>query len=275
MSLIDKTLWYVESHLDRDIQLSDIARAVGVGRFHITRLFGLVTGLPLMTYVRARRLSEAARHVITSNDILSVAIGAGYGSHEAFSRAFRAQFGLSPKALRQTGSLAHLTLMEPIDVTQAHPLPAQTPKRLKAPAIVFAGLTGHYTTDSTGGIAGQWQKFREHLGQIEGQKGEIYYGISWNFAGMGEFDYMAAAEVDGDNDLPEGFTRLKTAAHDYAVFTHDGHVSGISNFWRHIYESWLPEAGLRPINAPNFERMDDRFNYRTGTGVVEVWIPVG
>ncbi|ESQ74882.1 AraC family transcriptional regulator [Asticcacaulis sp. AC402] len=274
MSLIRKILWYVERHLDQNISLADIARHAGVGRFHTTRLFAVATGWPLMAYVRARRLSQAARQLNTAPDILSVAVAAAYGSHEAFSRAFRAEFGLSPKVLRQSGNLAQLKLTEPLIVTEVQPLPVQSPRRVKAPALVFAGLSEHYSKDNLTGIPALWQRLHPHYGQIDGQKGGLAYGISYNFTNQNEFDYMAAVEIEGDPDLPEGFARLKVAAHDYAVFEHRGHVAGIANTWRHVYEHWIPAAGVEPINAPCFERMDERFDGRTGTGVIEIWIPV-
>ncbi|ESQ90716.1 hypothetical protein ABAC460_07760 [Asticcacaulis sp. AC460] len=274
MSLIRKILWYVERHLDQALSLSDIARHAGVGRFHATRLFAYATGWPLMAYVRARRLSTAAKALTTVPDILTVAVASGYGSHEAFSRAFRAEFGLQPKALRQSGNLAQMTLTEPLIVTEVQPLPVQTPRHVKASAMTFAGLNEHYNKDNLTGIPALWQRFHPYYGQIDGQKGGLAYGISHNFSDLNAFDYLAAVEVEGDADLPKGFTRLKVAAHAYAVFEHRGHVSGITNTWRHIYEHWIPASGIRPIQAPCFERMDERFDGRTGNGIIEIWIPV-
>ncbi|PTS87536.1 AraC family transcriptional regulator [Caulobacter sp. HMWF009] len=273
VSLTAKIIWYVEAHLDQDLTLNRIARGVGAGPFHVARVFALTCAMPVMAYVRARRLSLAARLLRPETDILSVAVSAGYGSHEAFSRAFRAQFGISPKTFRQTQDLTTLRLMEPLTMTASHTLPVQAPRMEKAPAMTFGGLNASYRLANLAGIPGQWQKFRTWQGQIEAQTGEASYGISHNFAGEDRFDYMCAVEIGG-GELPEGFTRLRIAAHTYAVFTHEGHVSGIGNTWHHIYDSWLPAAGLKPGNAASFERMDDRFDSRTGSGVIEIWVPV-
>ena len=54
-----------------------------------------------MRYARARRLTEAARVLAKgAPDILNVALEADYGSHEAFTRAFRDHFGMTPEAVR-------------------------------------------------------------------------------------------------------------------------------------------------------------------------------
>ncbi len=73
----------------------------GVSRFHMVRAFAAATGLSVMRYVRARRLSEAARALADgAPDILALALEADYGSHEAFTRAFRDHFGVTPEAVR-------------------------------------------------------------------------------------------------------------------------------------------------------------------------------
>ncbi len=276
MSLIRKIVWYVEGNLGRAIGLSDIARATGASRFHITRLFAVTTGRPLMAYVRARRLTEAARSMMAGGDatLLEVALGAGYNSHEAFTRAFQAEFGLSPKRLRQSGDCAALPFTEPLVMTDLNPLPAQTPRLTDAPAMIFAGLARTYSFSNLSAIPGQWQAFRDYFGHIDGQKGGAAYGVSFNYRPDG-IDYMSSVEVDGSGTLPAEFTTVKAERGRYAVFEHTGHVSGISDTWRHIYDEWLPAAKLSPRNSPSFERMDERFDGRTGNGIVEIWIPVG
>ncbi|TGT97346.1 AraC family transcriptional regulator, partial [bacterium M00.F.Ca.ET.163.01.1.1] len=85
MNPTEKALWFVESHLPDAISLDDVATSSGVSRFHVTRAFGAATGRSVMGYMRARRLSEAARKLAGgAPDILSVALDVGYGSHEAF-----------------------------------------------------------------------------------------------------------------------------------------------------------------------------------------------
>jgi AraC family transcriptional regulator len=96
VSVTSKALRYIESHLSGDLSLDAIADAVGVSRFHLSRAFGLTVGSALASYVRARRPSQAARTLVAGpRDILTVALDAGYGSHEAFTRAFRQHFSLT------------------------------------------------------------------------------------------------------------------------------------------------------------------------------------
>src|SRR5215470_14995852 len=101
MNPVGKALWYIESHYAGDVSLDDIAAVGGVSRFHMSRAFAVGTGTSISRYVRGRRLTEAARKLADgAHDILSVALDVGYGSHEAFSRAFRDQFGVTPESVR-------------------------------------------------------------------------------------------------------------------------------------------------------------------------------
>src|SRR5262249_5593041 len=111
MSLTDEALWIIDRNLDGELSLGSIARACGVSRFHMAHAFGPTTGAPAMDYVRPRRLSEAAHQLAAgASSILEVALEAGYGSHEAFSRAFRARFGVTPEAVRKRRATEGLPL---------------------------------------------------------------------------------------------------------------------------------------------------------------------
>src|ERR1700682_2006497 len=75
MNPAQKALWYIESHLADELTLDEIAAIAGISRFHMVRAFAAATGLSVMRYVRARRLSEAARALAGgAPDILTVAL---------------------------------------------------------------------------------------------------------------------------------------------------------------------------------------------------------
>src|SRR5450755_832736 len=117
MNPAQKALWFIESHLARELTLDEIAGVAGISRFHMVRAFAAATGLSVMRYVRARRLTAAARALAHgAPDILTVALDADYGSHAAFTRAFRDQFGVTPEAVRAARCVDQLKLQEPIQM---------------------------------------------------------------------------------------------------------------------------------------------------------------
>lgn len=279
MHISNKALWYIESHLaGGDLSLAAIANACGgVSQFHLSRAFPAATGLPLGAYARGRRLTEAAKALATgAPDILTLALDAGYGSHEAFTRAFRAQFGVTPQEVRERGSAAGLTIQEAISMANENTgaAPLQPVRIEQKDAILIFGLSQRHAA-SNSGIPAQWGRFVPYLGTIRNQTGGSTYGVVCNTDGESAgCDYICGVEVTSFPDEPADFTRLRIPPQTYAVFEHKGHVSGVGATWASIWNHALPEAGLQAADGPSFERYGARFDGRTGLGGFEIWIPV-
>lgn len=275
MDPVLKALWSVESHSREPVTLESIARSCRVSAFHLTRAFAAATGLSLMRYVRARRLTEAARRLAEgAADILAVALDAGYGSHEAFTRAFRDQFDLTPEQVRAQAHTDNLLLVEPIIMSATPATELEPPRFENFRPILFAGLVARYDCQSPAGIPDQWQVFGPDIGRIPGQVGQIAYGVIYNFDSDGSFDYMSAVEVSGPSDLPKGLTTLHVPARKYAVFYHRGHIAGIRGTMSAIWGQWLPKSGHKAFEGPTLERYGPEFDPRTGIGGLEIWVPI-
>jgi AraC family transcriptional regulator len=272
-----KALWYIESHLGDALTLDEIAAIGGVSRFHMVRAFAAATGLSVMRYVRARRLSEAARALAGgAPDILNLALEADYGSHEAFTRAFRDHFGVTPEAVRAASCVDKLRLQEPIMMDSKLTENLQAPRFETGKAMLVAGVGERYNhaNGGTAAIPGQWQRYHQKVDEIPDRVGNVAYGVCCNGDDSGNFDYIAGVEVSDFSNLPREFSRVRIPEQKYAVFTHSEHISTIRRTVNTIWNHWLPESGLCVADAPNFERYDERFDPATGSGGLEIWVPV-
>ena len=276
MNPAQKALWFIESHLASPLTLDEIAGVGGISRFHMVRAFAAATGLSVMRYVRARRLSEAARALAGgAPDILSLALEADYGSHEAFTRAFRDHFGVTPEAVRGMACLDHIKLQEPILMDSTLTDNLQAPRFATGKALLVAGIGERCNHDNGGaGIPNQWQRFHREVAGIPDRVGKVAYGVCCNGDDSGNFDYIAGVEVADYSDLPREFARVRIAEAKYAVFTHADHISTIRRTVNTIWNHWLPASGLKLADAPNFERYDENFDPLTGNGGLEIWVPV-
>jgi AraC family transcriptional regulator len=228
-----------------------------------------------MRYVRARRLSEAARQLAHgAGDILRIALDAGYGSHEAFTRAFRDHFLLTPEQVRAQGHINNPQFVEAIAMNSAPVLDLAPPRFETSQPMLLAGLVERYECQSPAGIPDQWQRFNPYLGNIPGQVGKTAYGVSYNFDGDGNFDYMSGVEITAASDQPKALNTLQVPAQRYVVFTHKGHVAGIRATFAAIWSKWFPESGEQAVNGPTLERYGAEFNPVTGMGGFEIWIPI-
>jgi AraC family transcriptional regulator len=275
MNPAQKALWFIESHLARELTLDEIAAIGGVSRYHMVRAFAAATGLPVMRYVRARRLSEAARALAGgAPDILGVALDADYGSHEAFTRAFREYFGITPDAVRAQRRLDTLKLQGPITMDSTVLDNLAPPRFETAKPFLVAGIGERYSCETSAAIPGQWQRFNEIADEIPDRVGAVAYGVNCNGDDSGNFDYIAGVEVSDFSDLPRKFARVRIPETRYAIFSHREHVSTVRRTMNTIWNQWLPASGLIVADAPIYERYDEKFDPLTGNGGFEIWIPV-
>src|SRR3954451_19885876 len=104
ISALNRLVDVVEENLTEDFDVNGLARALGTTEYHLRRMFSSLAGMPLSEYVRRRRMTIAAAEVVRGEEnLLSVAVRHGYGSTEAFGRAFRAVHGAGPGEVRRTG----------------------------------------------------------------------------------------------------------------------------------------------------------------------------
>ena len=277
MNPAQKALWYVESHLAESLTLDEIASVGGVSRFHKVRAFAEATGMSVMRYVRARRLTKAARALAKgAPDILTLALEADYGSHEAFTRAFRDHFGLTPEQVRAATCLDKLALQEPIMMDSTPTANLAPPRFATAKAMLVAGVGERYNHCNSGGanIPSLWQRFHQEIGNVPDRIGNVAYGVCCNGDDSGNFDYIAGVEVADFTSLPREFARVRIPEQRYVVFTHAEHISTIRRTVSAIWNQWLPQSGLTVADAPNFERYDEKFDPATGNGGLEIWVPV-
>lgn len=270
MGATGRALWYIESHYATPLALADIARAVGLSPFHLSRLFQAGTGTSIVRYLRGRRLSEAARHLAQgAGDILAVALAAGYASHGTFTRAFTEQFGQTPERVR-AGGLDGIALVEAIKLDHTAQPCAARPQVTRAGPLRIAGINARYSTATVAGIPAQWQR----LALAHPAPSAVSFGICHNGDADGHFDYLAGIPCQPGHTPPPGWHTLDIPPRDYLVAWHAGHISTIRATWRWLLDVHLPAAGLHLANAPDLERYDARFDDRTGHGGVEIWLPL-
>ncbi|WP_442604348.1 helix-turn-helix transcriptional regulator [Paenibacillus sp. KN14-4R] len=98
---IQTALQFIEQHLKNELDLTTIAHHAAISKYHFHRMFHGYMGMTLANYIRKRRLSNAASELITSNRrILDVALDYQFESQEAFSRAFKRMFQMTPGQYR-------------------------------------------------------------------------------------------------------------------------------------------------------------------------------
>jgi len=93
---------YIHQHFTEDITLEDICEAAMYSRWYAFGIFKEMFGKTPFEYIRALRLTRAARNIKNDFDanILDIAVKAGFASHEGFTKAFSSRFGVNPSKYR-------------------------------------------------------------------------------------------------------------------------------------------------------------------------------
>lgn len=87
---------------DEEITLTSLANELGYSKFHITKRFKSFTGMTFRKYLGLRKLTYSVMELRdTGSRIIDIAIKYGFCSQEAFSRAFKNSYGLTPKEYRK------------------------------------------------------------------------------------------------------------------------------------------------------------------------------
>lgn len=274
MKATNKAIWYIENHYRDQVSLDALAEVAGVSRYHLSRMFCYAVGQPISRYIRLRRLSTAAIALAAGeSDILNLALSIGYGSHEAFSRAFKDHFSKTPEHVRAEGHTNDLNLTEAISMEQSKATTLATPRFEKLHDLTVVGISRYYPFEKVGEIPDQWQSFAPMIPQVASGGLPATYGVIYN-GGDDSFDYLSGVELPAGIQAPKGMVSLNVPAQSYAVFWHAGHVATLRETCDAIWSDWLPSSDKAVVEAPWFERYGDQFNPTTGSGGLEVWIPI-
>jgi AraC-like DNA-binding protein len=98
---VTRVVRMIDRHPDTALTLRSLSHAAGLSPYHFLRTFERVTGITPHQYVLRARLREAAMRLAGDDEkVLDIALGCGFGDVSNFNRAFRTEFGVSPRTFR-------------------------------------------------------------------------------------------------------------------------------------------------------------------------------
>ncbi|MFI5200863.1 MAG: GyrI-like domain-containing protein [Candidatus Kapaibacterium sp.] len=139
-----------------------------------------------------------------------------------------------------------------------------------------------YTADGIPSIREAWAEFGKRSGEIRHARLPGVYGIEdysrdfdMNKGGFPKYYYIAGYEVERAEDIPAGMTGKEIAAANYAVFTYNGPIDGLHEFFGFIYGEWMPKSGysMDPKLSLDFEYYSEP-NMDMSNVRVEIWVPI-
>ena len=268
-----RALVHIQSHLDDALTLDELASVACFSRFHFHRVFRALTGEGVHEHVRRLKLERAAQRLkLQEQPVTDLAFEAGYESHEAFTRAFHAMFGISPSDFRNSRQPApEPSGFHPPDYGAPAPIDIKT---LAPQQIVFLRHVGPYDqVGATWGRLAMWAGMRGLIGPAS-----RFLGVSWDdpeITPPEKLRYDAAITLSRAIP-PEGeFGVTELAGGEYATLLHKGPYEGLSASYRVIFGGWLPASGRELRDAPCFEHyLNSPQNARPEELLTVIHVPV-
>ena len=248
---------YIQQNLDRDLPLEELAKESYFSEYHFHRIFRAVVGEPLKEYIRRLRLERAASHLKhTSNSIIQIAFDAGYQTHEAFTRAFKATFGCSPSGFRSGNGMV-VQHQSDINNRECSPDKGDTPmkvdiKNIEQMRVAFVRHVGPYDQ-----VGKAWDRLCMHLGKAGHLgAGSQFIGICYDdpdVTAPEKIRYDACITVD-ESFEPEGDVAVQTiGGGEYAVTTHFGPYNTLGQTYQKLFGQWLLQSDHELRSQPCME----------------------
>ncbi|WP_030258357.1 AraC family transcriptional regulator [Streptomyces violens] len=280
---LNEALEHIESHLDQQIEMAEPARIAMTSEYHFRRMFSALAGIPLSEYVRRRRLTVAGAEVLAGErTLLEIAVRYGYGSGEAFARAFRAMHGVGPGEARRTGAalrsqprMSFRLTVEGKSSMRYRVIEKEdfrvVGKKVRVP-LVHEGVNPAIAEF----IRGIDRETIRRITALSDQQPEGIVGVSDNLdpsrAEGTELDYYHGV-VTGTAAVPEDLDALTVPAGPWAVFESSGPFpQALQHLWRDVFTQWFPSNPYQ--SRPGPEILRTRLSQDGTQADAELWIPV-
>lgn len=242
---------HVAAHPDGDHDLDRLAAIACFSPWHFHRIYRALMGETVADTSRRVRLHRAAGALVRGDaPVAEIARQAGYGSAEAFARAFAAAHGVTPAAYRAGGAL--------------HPLPGATPTQEEPdmydvqirtlPPLTTAALrhVGPYMEiGATFERLFAWAAARHLVGPQCRMLG-VYYDDPESVA-PAQCRSDACLVVADTQALDGEVRRVTVAGGLYAGIVHKGPYAELEKAYRWLFGTWLPGSGHEPADQPPVE----------------------
>lgn len=280
-----RVLEHVDRHLERQIGVAELADVAHFSAFHFHRVFTAWMGETVADYIRRRRVETAASRLASQPDVtvLQAALAAGFGSAEAFTRAFKLRFGVAPTAWRRAQQDSKIGQADRKEGQAAQdgtghdgasnhhrePIMIEASIVERNPVhVAYLRKTGPYGPE-LGRFWGEtvypWMATNNLLGLPR-------YGICLDdptVTAPQQCRYDAAVEVAPDRMLSGNPMRTVIPGGRYAVHKFRGPVDEVPGAWLALTRDWLPASGLQLDARPFVEHYPPDAMYDPATGIFE------
>jgi AraC family transcriptional regulator len=261
---VQRSIDSILQQLDTNVDWLAIANDSGFSPYHFHRIFRALTSETPTEMLRRCRLERAAYLLkYTEVSVGEVSIDASFGSHEAFTRAFKQEFGVPPQDWRANSRYEYRIRCENGVHFMPHGesakffacdlgVPQMNVEIKEVPSRRVASLRHVGPYPMIGATFGRLYQTLAPYGLAQTEYAAIYYS-SPDVLPEDQLQSDACAVILNDASIPEGLTEQTIQAGKYAVYRHVGDYSLLGSAWDRFAGEWLPTSGYEVSDALCFE----------------------
>ncbi|RLQ94363.1 AraC family transcriptional regulator [Falsibacillus albus] len=252
---------FMEENLMEDISVEEIAKAGNSSVYHFHRIFSILTDTSIAEYLRRRRLTLAAKELISSPNcrVIDVALKYGYDTPEAFSKAFRRQHGVAPSEARKyKGKLkSYNRLSIQVNLKGVEPMQYSIVEKESFPVVGLKREFSMLNDENLNGIPKMWEDANrngtsEELIKLNNGPLKGLLGVCRPIENNNKMEYWIASASQGIQ--ADGYDKLKIPTSKWAIFeVHGAMPNAMQETWKQIYSEWFPSSGYEPAGTPELE----------------------
>lgn len=274
----------IEDALTEHLDIAAVASSLGTTEYHLRRMFSSLAGMPLSEYIRRRRMTAAAADLLGDVDLLDIAVRYGYGSTEAFGRAFRAVHGSAPADVRRDGG----------------PLRSQSPIRFRLtiegnhsmhsriadlPALRLVGHAARVPLIHEGAnphieahIASLPAEEHERLKTLSSAEPrgllQVSAEVDPDYQEGTDLTYLHGVAVEANASVPVDLDVMEVDAGAWAVFRAEGaYPATLQATWAATATEWFPSHPWRLLPGPSIVSVLER-SADFSAATCELWLPI-
>lgn len=284
IEILNELVDAVESDLRHDLDIDGFAGRRGTTGYHLRRMFSSLAGMPISEYVRCRRMTVAAADVLGDDDLLTIAVRYGYGSTEAFGRAFLAVHGASHGQVRRDGgplrSRSRLTFR--LAVEGRSPMNARI---LEHPAfrlighaarvpLIHEGINTHIQEHIASLPVAEHERLKRLSTTTPNGLLQVSADVDPDYREGSELTYLHGVAVHADTTAPDDLDVIDVPAGTWVVFRTSGdHPAALQSAYAATASEWFPSTPWRLRPGPSIVSILERSpDFRTAT--CDLWIPI-
>ncbi|MGB3708304.1 AraC family transcriptional regulator [Gordonia sp. (in: high G+C Gram-positive bacteria)] len=284
IDILNRLVDDIEQHLGDEVDVDGLAASMGTTGYHIRRMFSSLSGMPVSEYVRRRRMTVAAADVTGDEGLLTIAVRYGYGSVEAFGRAFRAVHGVSHGDVRRDGgplrSQPHIRFR--LTVEGNNPMDARITERpafrligqaARVP-LIYEGVNPHIQQHIAALPSSAHERLKELSSSEPAGLLQVSADVDPDAVEGSELTYLHGVAVDAADPVPAELDVIDVEAGAWVVFRTSGpYPEALQESYAASATEWFPSNPWRLRPGPSIVAVLERAaDFSTAT--CELWFPI-